>query len=394
MAGYFLDVPADKIRFECCRLRRERHELVGELIVRCGLPEARTVKGILTTADFNFSSLRARQDRARHLTQRSNTNGSVDWYGLLEEFCQIVFDAERQGAPSMDVWELPLPETADDFAIDGLAFPRSLPSILFGDGGSLKSYLALYLAGRLAIQGISVAYFDWELSGREHRERFDKLFGSHQPRPTMRYCHCEQPLSYEIERLHRVVHDHHIQYAFFDSISFAVDGRAEDHETCLHYFGAARQLGVGGLHLAHTNRSENADQKPFGSSFWHNGARSTWFAKAEPSSPSTIELGLHHRKANTGPLRPSVAFKVHFTSNRTTFTRASIQDTPAIAPDVRVWQRIEALLLIRGPLPISTIAFALDLKPDTVRKTVHRKVALFHILDGDIVALVQLAARS
>ena len=57
---YRLSIPGIGVAFEIDRLRREHHELVGELSVRCELPGARTVNGNLSIADFNLSSARAR----------------------------------------------------------------------------------------------------------------------------------------------------------------------------------------------------------------------------------------------------------------------------------------------------------------------------------------------
>src|SRR5262249_46347189 len=89
----------------------EKHELIGELAVRCALPGAQLINGFLSTADFNFSSLRARQDRSRHLRERANTKeGELDWFGLLEDFCQRVLSVERSGAPACDLRALQRPE--------------------------------------------------------------------------------------------------------------------------------------------------------------------------------------------------------------------------------------------------------------------------------------------
>lgn len=51
----------------------------------------------------------------------------------------------------------------DVFDVRGLIVPRRHPAILFGDGGTCKSYLALYVAGRLAEQDFTTALFDWAL---------------------------------------------------------------------------------------------------------------------------------------------------------------------------------------------------------------------------------------
>src|SRR5262249_41538434 len=160
-------------------------------------------KGMLSSADLNFSSLRARQDRAKFLKDRANTNGAVDWFALVEEFCQNVFEAERTGDPAVDLRMLPRPERGDDIRIEGLVFPRRHPSILFGDGGAAKSYTALYIAGVLAQRGLNVALFDWELCGEDHRDRLERLFGPDMP--AILYARCERPLVSETDRLRRIV---------------------------------------------------------------------------------------------------------------------------------------------------------------------------------------------
>lgn len=374
------------ITFEANRLRRDRHELIGELIVRCKLPGARVVNDCLVTGDFNFSSVRARQDRAKLLTTRAGTNGQVDWYAYLEEFCQGVFERERQGDPAQDIWDIPLPPKEDDFAIEGLAFPRRHPAILFGDGGSAKSYVALYLAGRLALQGVPVALFDWELSGEEHRERFEFLFAPQ--KPPLTYVRCDAPLAQSVERVARIIRERNIRYAFYDSIAFACDGKPEDADVTNRYFRAVRQTEIGSLHIAHVNRSETNDQKPFGSIFWHNGARSTWYVKAaEPDAVGgTLRLGFFNRKSNLGPIRAPASFQVTFGRDRTVFTRAEVADDPDLALKMSIRQRMYALLR-HGSMPIDEIAEELDANPDTVARTARRCRDAFVLLDGGRVGL-------
>lgn len=380
MSGWTLEIPSIAATFECDRLRRERHELIGELVVKCALPGARVVNGILSTGDFNFSSVRARQDRAKLLGLRANTNGATDWFAHLEEFCQGVFERERQGAPAQDIWSIQRPEQVDDFAVDGLAFPRKHPAILFGDGGSAKSYTALYIAGKLAIQGVKVALFDWELDGEEHRERFERLFKFQKPRLT--YCRCESPLTSEIDRIYRIIRDEKINYGFFDSISFACDGRPEDAEVAARYFRALRTLQIGGLHIAHVNRSEENDRKPFGSSWWHNGARCTWFVKAEESGGSVLNLGFFHRKSNLGPLRRAISLRAVFGPDFTRFEKSDIADSPELAQTAKIWQRMQ-MLFEKDPTPLTRaeIAEILDVKIDSVKKASSRK-DMFRIVGG------------
>src|SRR5262249_44820177 len=146
--------------------------------------------------------------------------------------------------------------------------------------------------------------------------------------PRILYCRCERPLTVETHRLAEVVRDHHIHYAIFDSIAFACDGRPEEAEVTSRYFRAVREIGCGSLHVAHVNRSEDNDRKPFGSSFWHNGARSTWFVQAAETigDENIVRLGFYNRKANLGPLHRAVSLVVEFHEERTLFRRAEVMD--------------------------------------------------------------------
>jgi hypothetical protein len=380
-------VPDVGVVFEIERLRRERHELIGELCVHCDLPGARTVNGTLTVADFNVSSARARTERAKLLMERSRS--AVDWGGLLEEFCQRVLAADRAGLPAVDLRELPRPSSEDDsIVIDGLVLPKRHPAILFGDGGTAKSYTALYLAGRMAESGMSVALFDWELAGDDHRDRLERLFPDGMPR--VLYARCERPLVYETDRLRRIVQDNKIQYTIFDSVAFACDGPPEAAEIAGRYFRAVRQIGGGSLHIAHISKAEGADKKPFGSTFWHNGARSTWYVKlAEGTADSDVlSVGFFNRKANLGRPCSPVGFTVSFTEDQTTFRRTEVADSPDLAGQLSVRQRM-TYLLRRGALAPEAVADEIEADVDTVKRTARRYKKLFTVLQGGRLGLLE-----
>jgi hypothetical protein len=384
---YQLTIPDIGVTLEIDRLRRESHELWGELSVRCELPGARSVdgKGMLSIADMNLSSARARLDRAKMLGARANTGNQLDWAGLIEEFCQCVLQADRYGQPSVDLRTVERPNSADAMIeVASLVIPKRHPTILFGDGGSVKSYLALYIAGLLAEHEIRVALFDWELDDGDHRDRLERLFPDGMP--YIEYARCERPLVYEADRLRRIVRDKQIDFSMFDSIGYACDGPPESAEVAGRYFRAVRQIGGGSLHVAHVTKGEFGDQKPFGSVFWHNSARCTWYAQAADEIPdgSIKRLGLFNRKANLGALRQPVGFTVTFTKDQTVFRRSDVAGNPDLASKLTVAQRVTHLLR-RGAMTVMTIAEELDLDVNTVTQTVNRylkKSQLFIILDG------------
>ncbi len=378
------------IEFEVSRLRRKWDELTGELAVRCSLAGARTFDGVLSVADFNLSSVRARQDRGRYLAARAKAR-DVDWEGLLEEFVQRVLAAERAGLPAVLLSELSRPAADAIITVDGLPLLTRHPQILFGDGGAAKSYLALYLAGRLEQEhGMRVGLFDWELSGEDHRDRLERIFGPKMP--GIRYRRCDRPLSHDVDALRRSVRQDGLDFVILDSIAFACDGPPEAAEVAARYFQATRQLGiVGSLHIAHVSKVADADKKPFGSVYWHNGARATWYVKLAESTPEgdQINIGLYNRKSNLSKQRAPVGFEIAFTPERTTFRRIDIADVSDLAGHLSVRQRM-AILLRRGAMSPEALAEELEVGQDTIKRYARdKRRSQFTLIPGGNIALVE-----
>lgn len=374
---YSLQLAEAGIVFTVDRLRRRFGELVGELTVTCDLPGARVVdaNNTISVADFNLSSQRARTERAALLAKRSEA-GEVDWYGLVEDLCARVLAAERAGQPAVHLRDVARPRPDEELDLDGWRLLRSHPVIAFGDGGSLKSILALYAAGVLTQRGLRVLYCDWEFTGGDHRVRLERLFPD--AVPDVLYARCDRPLVDEIDRLRRIVTAEGIDYACVDSIAFACDGPPEAAETAAHYFRATRALGVGSLHVAHTTKAENGDQKPFGSAFFHNGARATWYVQrtTESAAGAEVTIGLFNRKANTGPLRPAVGFTFRFDEDAIDVRRADVARVPELAEKLPLWQRLRPLVA-HGPKTIKELAEDLGAEPDSVKRAVARASWLY-----------------
>lgn len=379
-----LDAPDHGVSFEIARLRRERGSLVGELTVRCDLAGAPTFEGILSAGDLYLTNPKARQERARLLAERSRTS-DLDFASLLEELALRVIAVERKGQPSILLRNAPRPSPDDILEVEGMPLLRRHPLILFGPGGVAKSLLSLWILGTLAQRGLQVCLFDWELAAEEHRERFERLFGTNMP--PLRYVHCARPLAYEADRIRRVVADDEIQYAGFDSVAFGCDGPPEAAEVATRYMGVVRSLGIGSLLIAHTNKSERADEAPFGSSFWHNAARSTWHIKAaDPvNGADALNVGLFHKKANLGRKRDPIGFELTFETTRTLVRRTDLTTVDGLADKLPLRQRIVQALR-HGTKSINEIAAEIDAEHDTVKRTINRyssgKLILFCKLPG------------
>jgi hypothetical protein len=302
--------------------------------------------------------------------------------------------AERTGQPAV-VLRTVSPRTAEPLHdVLGFRFPVAHPTILFGDGGTAKSYIALFAAAILESRGVRVGYLDWELDAEDHRDRLERLCGP-DDMPELRYVRCDRPLVHEVDRLRRIVSQHQLGFLICDSAGFACDGPPEAADSALAFFRAFRPFHGGGLITAHVNRSDQGDQRPFGSTFWHNSARMTWYAKRDTDSLSTdtLNVGLFNRKHNLGRQVPALGFAITFSDAETTIRRTDLASIDDLAKTLPLWQRMRHAVA-RGPLTVAAIAAELNARVDTVDRTVRKYQKVFHRIDGqDGVSRVALLDR-
>ena len=371
---------ADRFSLDVDRLRRERHELIGELSVRVFSPED-PAGVVVSCADMNLSSQRARVERAKFLTERAQSNG-YDFFGLVETFCQQVITAERQGTPAIYLRDLPRPTADVEYSVDGFPILRHHPMILFGDGGTGKSILSLHWAGRLALEGWRILYADWELSAGDHRLRLEQLFG--EDMPPVQYVRCDKPLAHELDRIRKICRAEKIEYLVVDSVAVACAGPAEASEVCTEYFRALRSLSIGSLNLAHITKAEQGDLKPFGSSFWSNLARSTWNVKLASGEGPVSTVGLYHRKANLSGCHPAIGYELDFSDGQTSIRRVNVADSAGLAEALPLWQRMK-LAVAHQPMTVAAIANELGPKAsvETIERYVRRYTKVFTRVSGN-----------
>src|SRR5439155_20598096 len=112
-------------------------------------------------------------------------------------------------------------------------------------------------------------------------------------------------------------HEQRIAYAVVDSVALACDGPPEEAQVALSFFQALSRLEVGSGLLAHVNRTGDTD-KPFGSAFWHNSARATWYVeRVQEIGETHLDLGLYQRKINDCPPSPPLGIRFAFSADST-----------------------------------------------------------------------------
>ena len=134
---HVLDWPEYHIRIRIDRLRNERENLTGEIAVKTTNPG---VAQHLHQARFNLTSTTARKTLAKALQERLD----LAWDDMIEQACVMVLTKHREGEPVIRVGNLP-PREALKYRVAPILL-NNQPSLVYGPGGTGKSYFALYLA--------------------------------------------------------------------------------------------------------------------------------------------------------------------------------------------------------------------------------------------------------
>ena len=385
--GYWIADPDTGVEYHISQLRRDRSgDLMGLLSVSSGLLGANDVDGVLSEGTFNFSSVPARAQRAKLIAYAARTNSKINFLHKLEEVCKLTTAAERRGRPGVILKNVK-PSLPDDlYTVEGWKFPKRHLTILFGPGGTMKSYLALFTLGQLAKAGVPVGFVDWELDERDHSLRDALLHGA--ARPDIHYLRAERPLVYELPRIQQWTHDYTLELLVCDSVAYGTAGKTEDSEAAMAYIRALRVLKCGVLAVAHVRKDgqnpSEAEKFPFGSIFWHNSARCTWFVKESESTlgDGPKKIGLFNRKMNLSAKLPAVGFAIEFDADRTRFSRIDVCDVNDLADSLPLWQRIREVVR-HGPQTLATIASELSYaNVESLDRIVRRQKNVFTKVSG------------
>ena len=373
---YVLNVPELSTDLEVDHVRRDRYELRAELTAYCGLAGVATVGGVLFSASINLSSLRDRDAIARTLQARTGTH-KIDlarWRDVVDELAIRTRQAEQTGTPAVLLRDVKRRAPDEWYRALGFVLPIRHAAMLFGDGDTLKTYTSDAIAVDLARQRHRVGLVDWEMTDEEHQARVQHLDPEQVDR--IAYLSCTRPLIHERDRVARMIHDHALDYLVFDSVGFGCHDKPEAAESAMAYFREVRSFGLGSFHIAHTNKGDASDQKPFGSTFWFNAVRALWFAKrAEAGAdPATVEIGCYPRKFNLGARPHAFALRFTFAATATSVQTIAATDVESLATNLSIRERIRHTLS-SGARTIADLAIELEQKPDSVKRIVNRHLA-------------------
>jgi hypothetical protein len=173
-------------------------------------------------------------------------------------------------------------------------------SILFGPGGVGKGTVAAYWTTQLVQDGHRVLIVDYESHPDEWGRRLyglgldDASAVSYVAPFGVEWQGKRGSLWEQANDLRSLVEQDAIGYVIVDSAVYACAGKDPiDANVAAAYSSGVQMIGTPVLSLAHVNRSKDMRQ-PFGSAFWHNGARVTWSMEEDGEGAALLTM----RKSN------------------------------------------------------------------------------------------------
>jgi len=284
----------------------------------------------------------------------------------------------------------------EDFVIDS-----ERPSILFGPGGSLKTFILYSLllaiaAGRdwlgRRVQKRNCLLIDYETGQGMAGYRLRMLARALGLEAGLQNIHWWDPDGIPLHDLgdpiRRDIEALNIGFIGMDHCAAACGVEPERSEAATRIQRVASRWKVPSVFLAHVtgNIADNPEdaKRPFGSVFWENMASLTWFVKKEEQDENSplATVGLFQRKWNdTGRLKDfSLTFE---------FSPGQIDLFPAELRDSTMLRQVQGLRWViwdaigAAPMTVEDIGKATDMGPMKVRATLNRYKAMFEIVPGD-----------
>jgi hypothetical protein len=330
-----------KIAVTLERFQEEKNGLKSEITIR----DLKTNQKLVPTSNFNLSSAVGRTQMCNRLRQRT-PDESIPFDLILDEVTDRSQTRWRTGDQVLDLFAIPTAERPrfllrPYIESDGV-------TLLYGDGGSMKSLLGLTmglsvasgvpLLGMTPTRACPVLYLDWEASPADHAERARAIWAGSDttldpPETLMHYQRQVASLHEGAPNAARVIQDLHAGLVIVDSIGMARGGSPEAADTTIQFFRAARSLGIPVLaidHISHEARKSGDLSSPFGSRFTHNLSRRSWAVeKTQDEGATEATLFTTNFKHNNGNRAEKMAYHIAF---HTSGTRDEHLDRVVIQP--------------------------------------------------------------
>jgi hypothetical protein len=352
--------------------------------------DAEGFAGFITTERLAIVDGGARRQFANRLAGHPNAKrlgiSAESWAQVVEDAChQLLADHASVDAPvSLDG---AYPDATDERHLFApLLLGGAVPTSLFGEGGSGKSWVALAIAvsvasGRSAVARIEaparrvpVLWLDFENDERELRSRVARLTDG-APLEGLHYLRGSGALAKQVDAIAELITDLGVGLLVVDSITGATGGAPlNDDATATSLHGALRQLGIPTLLIAHTAKNSKTGGI-FGAVAFRDLSRLVW--SVEKSDEASNYILLKDTKRNGTAKSDDLVLHIDFAPGEG-LVRLSRSDTQSLPAELnsRLTVRQQVMNALRGEsLTREQLAELVDAKANTLNTTLRRMAA-------------------
>jgi hypothetical protein len=329
-------------------------------------------------------------DRGQWSKRLQEVHPHLPWKEIIQNSFIRVQSERRKGEPAVRLSKAAKGPAAS-YRISPLSHDE-LPTTIFCEAGSAKSYLALLccmlvesgeaVCGLSAIKGRAL-FLDWEMSEKAHGERWRLLCAGH---PELAdsdplYKRMYAPLPDDLQAVQGLVTTHDIQFVVVDSLGPAAGQELLGAETAIKFFQAVRTLKTAVLVIGHT--AKNSETKSiFGSVFFFNLSRNVFeLKKAQESQEDVLRVGLHHRKSNLTKLHRPFGLELTFAPEQVKFSSFDLGTDAELAKDLPLKDRM-VKALEQGAMTARDLADQLDAQLGQVKVRLSQKKGSLFIQMG------------
>jgi len=295
------------------------------------------------------------KSKAEVFAMLRNINPQPNWLGILLYIQHHVSEYTERDGEAIDLVRHK-PSTDNPY----LLFPvirTKQATVLYADGGSGKSTIALTLACSLATgksllegiepinkKGVNVLYLDWETTEDDLSMLIDAISeGNKMQFPYDKVIYKNMSGAF-IDRVDSIVDDilkYNIDLIIVDSIVGSAGSDVNDAEAARLYFQALRSLNVASLGISHTNKQGGL----FGTTFFRNLARQVYILESVQRDGENPIVALLHDKHNMSQKQAPMVYQTNYegTKFHTTsinYEKIDIQSVPELSKHINTRERI------------------------------------------------------
>jgi len=377
--AYIFTLHEAKLRFIFTRIYQHKSsaELSAQLLVE-NIETGRQVH----FQTINLLSVQAREKIANSFNFKFP---SITWGPLIDDICYTVIQKHTEGQPVETVWgDIENFEVLQPKYILSPLIYEGESNILFGQGKSGKSYLALLFCLlcklpypdnplRLIPKAANPLYLDYERSKELFRQRLSLMCRGLEVAPVpIDYRRCFIPLADDVDNILKTINEKKNDLIVIDSVGIACAGDLNSSETATRFAAALHRLPVTSILITHTSKTEEGKKTPIGSVYFTNSASNIFeVKKSQDMGNSYIDIALSHYECNLGPKIEPLGFRLEFQNNSTRIIRQELSDIPELAGNVPIRQQCKQALE-SGPMTVKEITETTGLNQESIKTKLNK----------------------